>query len=73
VIKLDDKSDDREPCPKCGKVTYLLSCTEHFHQGEKDSEIVEIVECLECGAKFAQIYKFNRTVSLTEILRSPDE
>ena len=54
-------------CSKCGKKTTYLCAAERF---ENNGEIVEIVECLECGNKFANIYKFDRHVDLSDVLSS---
>jgi hypothetical protein len=58
--------NDKEICPLCKKDGMLLRATDIFEHNE---ELIEIVECIECSAKFANIYKFDRMVSLNEILR----
>jgi uncharacterized metal-binding protein (TIGR02443 family) len=52
-------------CPKCKQKTAFLQSTDVFSNND---EYIEIVECVECGYKIANIYKFNRTVDLSMVL-----
>jgi len=57
---------DKIPCPKCSSLCGFINTTDRFLNTK--GEIVEIVECLECEAKFANFYKFDRRIDLTGVL-----